>query len=183
MADYHRYFVPGGTYFFTLVTHQRIRLFAADTARTILGDVMRASHESYPVEVLAIVLLPDHLHTLWSLPAGDDRYGLHWNWIKGEFTRRWLADGGSENRQSAARSTEGRRGIWQRRYWEHTIQDENDLEQHFDYIHYNPVKHRYAERPADWQWSSFHRWVEHGHYDANWGANYKPIDLPGNAGE
>jgi len=108
---------------------------------------------------------------------------MRWNWIKGEFTRIWLTNGGKEPPQRATRVREGRRGVWQRRFWEHTIRDEADLEAHFDYIHYNPVKHGYAKRPRDWPWSSFHRWVAHGHYDVDWGRSYVSADLPGDAGE
>ena len=183
MSDYRRYFVPGGTYFFTVVTENRSRLFAHRTARRLLGTVMRECVERLPLEVVAIVLLPDHLHALWTLPPGDARYSLRWQWIKREFTRRWLALGGSEQRRSDARRRERRRGVWQRRFWEHTIQDESDLEAHFDYIHYNPVKHGYVRRTYDWPWSSFRRWVREGHYAVNWAAGRNVAPLPGNAGE
>jgi putative transposase len=103
----------------------------------------------HPFTVIAIVLLHDHLHAIWELPPDDDRYSMRWNWIKRQFTLRWLAQG----------------------------------ENHFDYIHYNPVKHKYVTRPRDWPHSSFHRWVARGHYDINWGAGYTPPQLPGDAGE
>jgi putative transposase len=164
MSDYRRYFVPGGTYFFTVVTERRAPLFAAESARTTLGHVMRECQARHPFTVIAIVLLPDHLHALWELPPGDDRYSLRWNWIKRQFTLRWLALGGREQPRRRSRLRERRRGVWQRRFWEHTIEDETDLENHFDYIHYNPVKHRYVTRPRDWPHSSFHRWVARGHY-------------------
>lgn len=157
MADYRRYFVPGGTYFLTLVTEGRARLFDDPRARRMLGDVMRACRARYPVDVVAIALLPDHLHTIWSLPAGNDRYSLRWRWIKREFTRAWLVTGGGEQVRNASRERERRRGVWQRRFWEHTIRDENDLGAHFDYIHFNPVKHALVRRPRVWPWSSFHR--------------------------
>jgi putative transposase len=183
MSDYRRYFVPGGTYFFTLVAEGRAPLFAEDWTRCILGSLIRRCLSRNPVEVVAMVLLPDHLHSLWTLPPGDDRYSVRWNWIKGEFTKAFLANGGREQPRQASRIRERRRSVWQRRFWEHTIRDEDDLENHFDYIHYNPVKHGYAKRPRDWPWSSFHRWVERGHYDIDWGAGYVQPEMPGDAGE
>jgi putative transposase len=183
VSDYRRYFVPGATYFFTLVTERRAKVFASAVARTLLGNVMRQCLLRYPVRVVAIVLLPDHLHSLWSLPQGDDRYSLRWRWIKREFTRQWLAHGGAEQPRSSARMAERRRGVWQRRFWEHTIRDEEDLGTHFDYIHYNPVKHGLVRRSCDWPWSSFHRWVRAGHYPIGWAATMDDQPLPGDAGE
>jgi putative transposase len=183
MSLYRRFFVPGGTFFFTIVTERRALVFADDTARRILGDLMRRCFMTYPTEVVAIVILPDHLHALWTLPVGDTRYSLRWGWIKGQFTRQWLAGGGREQSRSPARFREGRRGVWQRRFWEHTIRDEADFEAHFDYIHYNPVKHGLVSRPRDWQWTSFHRWVRDGHYSIDWGAGVTLPNMPGNAGE
>ena len=183
MSDYRRNFVPGGTYFFTVVTERRAPLFADQRAQQLLGDVMRGCQAAHHFTVIACVLLPDHLHALWELPAGDERYSLRWKRIKSEFTLRWLAEGGCEQPLRPSRLREQRRGIWQRRFWEHTIRDLDDLECHFDYIHYNPVKHGYVTRPRDWPATSFHRWVERGHYDIHWGAGYVPAALPGEAGE
>ena len=183
MSVYRRYLVPGGTYFFTLVTEQRAPLFGAAPARHLLGRVLRRCMLKYPLEVIAIVLLPDHLHTVWALPAGDTDYSRRWSWIKGEFTRRWLALGGAEATRRATREREGRRGVWQRRFWEHSIRDEHDLETHCDYVHYNPVKHGLVGRPRDWRWSSFHRWVKLGQYEIDWGAGMTLPVVPGNAGE
>ncbi|MEX0678062.1 MAG: transposase [Pirellulales bacterium] len=183
MSHYLRYFVPGGTFFFTVVTARRSPLFMDSRARRLLGDVTRRCFSKYPLTVIAVVLLPDHLHALWALPAGDARYSLRWSWIKGQFTRQWLSFGGREQPRKGSRSREGRRSVWQRRFWEHTIRNEDDLEAHFDYIHYNPVKHGYVPRPRDWRWSTFHRWVAKGHYNINWGAGITPPSVPGNAGE
>lgn len=169
MADYRRYFVPGGSFFFTLVTQRRAKLFAASMARKILGEKLRQCKEKWPFEVNAIVLLPDHLHAIWSLPPGDARYDRRWGWTKKEFSKQWIAHGGAEQPVSHARKERNERGIWQRRSWEHTIRDENDFERHFDYIHYNPVKHGYVDCPKDWPHSSFHRWVKRGIYDPGWG--------------
>lgn len=183
MSEYHRYFVPGGTYFFTVVTEGRARLFAHDAARRLLGNAIRQCRLRYPFQIVAIVLMPEHLHTLWTLPAGDAAYSWRWRWIKREFTRAWLQIGGAEETRSAARLKEQRRGVWQRRFWEHAIRDEADLESHFDYIHYNPVKHGLVQRPRDWPWSSFHRWVHTGHYSIDWAAETTPMAMPYGAGE
>jgi putative transposase len=183
MSDYRRYFVPGGTYFFTLVTEHRARLFEQEPARRLLGSALRQCFGRFPLQVVAMVLLPDHLHTLWTLPAGDDAYAMRWRWIKREFTRAWLSIGGVEQDRQTSRLRERRRGVWQRRYWEHTIRDEADLESHFDYIHYNPVKHALVRRPRDWPWSSFHRWVQAGHYSIDWAAEPNTPISPGNWGK
>jgi len=183
MSLYRRYYVKGGTYFFTLVVQGRSPLFANGAARRLLGSVSRRCVLRYPIDVMAIVLLPDHLHALWSLPRGDANYSQRWSWTKSEFTKQWLAMSGGEQSQSATRNREGRRGVWQRRFWEHTVRDEDDLEAHFDYIHYNPVKHGLVERPRDWPWSTFHRWVAGGHYQVDWGAGIVSPSVPGNAGE
>jgi putative transposase len=125
----------------------------------------------YPFEVTAIVLLPDHCHTVWTLPRGDDRYAMRWRRIKEEFTRAWIAGGGSEAPQSASRIKHRQRGLWHKRYWEHTVRGEDDLQRCVDYIHWNPRKHQLVSRVRDWKWSSFHRFVRDGEYEINWGAD------------
>ncbi len=178
MSDYRRYFIAGGTYFFTLVADHRAPLFANAAARRLLGSVFRRCMLRQPMKVLAIVLLPDHLHCLWTLPPGDDAYSARWRWLKGEFTKHWLAIDGVEQTVNESRKRERRRGVWQRRFWEHTIRDEADLERHADYIHYNPVRHNLVQRPVDWPWSSFHRWVERGHYQVTLAGGDTMEDVP-----
>jgi putative transposase len=169
MADYRRARVEGGTYFFTLVAHSRARLFGNDLARRLLGDKLRECQSERPFQINAIVLLPEHLHAIWTLPSGDADYAGRWARIKKEFTQAWLAAGGAEQPVSTARQARGDRGVWQPRYWEHLIDDEQDFERHVDYIHDNPVKHGHVHCPTDWRPSSFHRWVESGVYDRHWG--------------
>jgi putative transposase len=136
--------------------------------------VLTACRQRWPFRIEAMVLLPDHLHANWSLPRGDTNYPTRWAWIKKEFTKTWLAGGGREHPTSASRRENRRRGVWQRRYWEHTVQDDLDFERHCDYIHYNPVKHGLVACPADWPYSSFHRFVKRGAYPPHWGRS----DLP-----
>jgi len=174
MSDYRRWFVAGGTYFFTLVTYNRYPLFRDARAREFLGDAIREVRSESPFHLLATVLLWDHLHCLWILPPGDDAYPARWKSIKDKFTTTWLAAGGHEEPITSSQRQRGHRGVWQRRYHEHVVRDDGELEVRFDYIHFNPVKHGYVAHPADWCWSSFHRYVKSGHYPANWGSTEPP---------
>jgi REP-associated tyrosine transposase len=173
MPDYRRYFVEGGTYFFTVVTANRAPLFHDPWARYFLGRAVRQERERRPFETLAIVLLPDHLHALWSLPPGDKDYSQRWQAIKAHFSSQWLQFGGQEASVSAGYEKQRRRGVWQARFIEHTIRDEDDLYAHADYLHYNPVKHGLVQCPKDWLWSSFHRFVSRGHYEPDWGCSHR----------
>jgi putative transposase len=168
MPNFRRAWVPGGSFFFTVVTDRRRRLFSSERARCLLGEKLRACQAAWPFTINAIVLLPDHLHAIWSLPSGDAAYPARWAWVKKEFTKAWLAGGGSELSISSARSKEERRGVWQPRFWEHTLESDHDFDRHFDYVHYNAVKHGYVACPSAWPHSSFHRWVREGVYPADW---------------
>ena len=170
MPNYRRFTVPGATLFFTVVTDQRRRFLVDPPARSCLRQAFQVVQQRYPFDIPAIVLLPDHLHALWTLPHGDAEYSIRWRRIEEEFTERYLALGGVEGPRSDSRQRRGERAVWQRRFWEHTIEDEFDFERHVDYIHYNPVKHCLVARPRDWQFSSFLRWVRQGHYPPDWGS-------------
>ena len=117
----------------------------------------------------AVCLLPEHLHCIWTLPEGDADYAVRWKNIKRLFTRSYLKQVGPGGARNASRQRRGEAAIWQRRFWEHTIRDEADLNRHLDDIHFNPVKHGLVQRVADWPWSSFHRYVRLGFYDREWG--------------
>ena len=171
MPNYRRAIVPGGTYCFTIVTYNRAKIFSDPADVSILGDVIRAAKQHWPVTIDAIVLLPDHWHTIWTLPPGDTEYSKRMGWLKKEFTKRWIKSGGDENPVSQSEKSERRRGIWQPRFWEHVIEDDDEFDRYFDYIHWNPVKHQYVTRPQDWKHSSFHRWVAYGVYPLDWGCS------------
>jgi putative transposase len=129
MPDYRRAYVPGGTYFFTAVTHQRRPILCTATARQCLHDAIDQVRAKLPFTLVAIVLLPEHLHTVWTLPPKDAAYPLRWKRIKELFTRNYLDLGGSEATVDRSRRKHGERGVWQRRYWEHLVRDEGDLRQ------------------------------------------------------
>ncbi|MGC8642034.1 MAG: REP-associated tyrosine transposase [Isosphaeraceae bacterium] len=169
MPDYRRAHVPGGMYFFTLVTERRAAILTDPTAREFLRQAFANCRARWPFRIEAIVLLPDHLHAIWSLPPGDANYSLRWAWIKKEFTKSWIDGGGAEETLNDSRHRNRRRGVWQRRFWEHYLEDEDDLERHCDYIHYNPVKHGLVRAPMEWPYSSFHRFVRLGAYPPEWG--------------
>lgn len=118
-----------------------------------------------------MVILPDHLHTIWTMPPDDADYALRWRLIKTRFSRGLPK---TESR-SDSRIAKGERGIWQRRYWEHQIRDEDDLQCHVDYIHINPVKHGYVERAADWPHSSIHRYIARGDFGSDWACDVKEM--------
>ena len=169
MSIYRRYYVAGAMVFFTLVAHQRRKLFAEQRARTCLREAINEVRKTLPFVIDAVVLLPDHMHMLWTLPASDGDFSVRWRRIKSEFTERYLKAGGREGVRSISRKKRKERGIWQRRFWDHVIRDDCDFERHLDYIHYNPVKHGYVSCPRDWPYSSFDSWVKLGVYDPSWG--------------
>ena len=171
MSDYRRYFVPGGTYFFTLVTYGRRPLLTTEKGRIHLRAAIARVRERMPFDLFATVLLPDHWHVVVQLPPGDSSYSTRIKRIKEEFTSSWLRDGLEESSVTVSQHRRGERGVWQPRFWEHTIRCEDDLERCVDYIHWNPRKHELVARVRDWKWSSFHRFVDSGHYDIEWGGS------------
>jgi putative transposase len=168
MPNYRRAYVPGGTFFLTVVTHDRAPLFHDALARKCLRESMALARRDHPFVLLAATLLPEHLHLVIALPENDADFSVRIGAIKARFTRRWLAAGGTERKQSAARRRQDYRGVWQKRFWEHWVRDERDLGRCFDYIHYNPVKHGHVACPHAWPWTTFHRFVREGRYEADW---------------
>jgi putative transposase len=173
---YRRAKIEGGVFFFTLALADRssdLLVRQVDRLRHVYGLVT----ERHPFETIAICILPDHLHAIWALPDGDANFALRWSVIKSYFSRGVPA---GEDRTSS-KITKRDKGVWQRRYWEHAIRNDKDLERHVDYIHFNPVKHGYVTRVCDWPYSSFHRYVARGVLPADWGGDMR--DLPGRFGE
>ncbi|MGD9127595.1 MAG: transposase [Planctomycetia bacterium] len=169
MSKYRRWFRKGGTYFFTVVTHQRRPILTSELGREALHNALEEIRQDRPFSIIAIVLMPEHIHTVWTLPPGDHDYSTRWRRIKGCFTRLYLSAHGQEGKQSDSRTTRQERAVWQRRFWEHTCRDEHDLKRCVDYIHWNPVKHGLVSRVRDYPWSSFERFVRLGEYSLDWG--------------
>ncbi len=168
MAEYRRSYVEGGTYFFTVVTYGRTPIFASESARKILHRAWADVNKRFPFETIAVCLLPDHLHCIWRLPDGDANYSTRWKEIKRRFSVGYIQQVGPGGERNESRQRKNEAAIWQRRFWEHTIEDSEDLEEHLDYIHFNPIKHGYVERAADWPYSSFARYVKEGVYNLDW---------------
>lgn len=161
----------GTTYFFTVVTHERKPVLTTPIGRQCLQSAILEVQQKLPFRMLAVVLLPDHIHTIWQLPHGDVDYSQRWRLIKTRFTRMWLSQHGIEGEISPSRSRKRERGVWQRRFYEHMCRDEADLERCVHYIHVNPLKHGLVNRVVDWPWSSFHRYLKLGMYTASWGSS------------
>ncbi len=176
MPNYRRVLIPGGTYFFTLVTYRRRPLLTSNAARDCLKRSIRKVQQSQPFDLPAICFMPDHLHCIMVLPENDADYPGRWNAIKGLFSKGLRKNGVQVAPVSGGRPEKGGIGIWQRRYWEHLIRDDEDYRRHLDYIHFNPVKHGLVQAPLDWPWSSLHRYVGNGFYEPDWGEQ-EPVSV------
>ena len=163
MTQYRRGRTPGSCWFFTVNLHDRGSSLLTEQI-TSLRAAFRYTMQRHPFRIDAIVILPEHLHTVWTLPAGDADFSCRWRLIKTMFSRTFS----QAESLSASGTSKGERGIWQRRYWEHRIRDADDLARHVDYIHHNPRKHGLVECVADWPWSSFHRYVAAGVLPLDW---------------
>jgi len=152
----------GGTYFFTVTLTDRTSSALADNVTALRAAFRIARHER-PFTIDAIVILPDHLHSIWTLPPGDSDFSGRWKRIKARFTHRLVAAG-----VPIQRHRNGEYALWQRRFWEHTIRNDIDFERHVDYVHFNPVKHKLVRRALDWPYSSFHVYVRRGLLPADW---------------
>jgi putative transposase len=183
MPEYRRVYIEGGTYFITMVTFDRQPIFNGSNARIILRHAWNNVSRRLPFITVAFCLLPDHLHTIMTLPEGDANYSMRIREIKRIFTRFYLAENPCQSPRSTSRNRKHEATVWQRRFWEHTILDEEDLNHHIDYIHFNPVKHGLVKNVSDWEWSSFHRYVKMGYFDVNWGSDYSISNDPSNYGD
>ena len=164
---YRRLRIPGGTYFFTLVTFDRRPIFAdGPTVHLFLSSIEHV-RTKYPFEMPAWVILPEHVHAMWVLPENDTDFALRWGLIKSRFSRQfaqlWETPAPSDSR---LRNRE--RGVWQSRFWEHYIHSDDDYNRHLDYIHFNPVMHGHVRDTGAWPHSSFQEYVAQGVYAADW---------------
>ena len=165
MSRYRRSRSTGSTYFFTVtLADRRSRLLVEEIDR--LRSAYRTVADKLPFTTVTICVLPDHLHAVWELPPGDADFSSRWGLIKTGFSR-----GLNAAFTSPSKLRKREKGIWQRRFWEHEIRDEADLQRHVDYLHYNPVRHGYAARVQDWPHSSFHRFVRAGLLAQDWGGS------------
>jgi len=176
MSHYRRAEVAGGEYFFTVVTERRQRILTDPPMRHALRAAIETVRARRPFRIDGWVLLPDHLHAIWTLPPGDADFATRWRLIKTHVTRCCGADYFRADWLTARRANKRCGTLWQHRYWEHLLRDETDTRHHLDYLHWNPVKHGLVPHVADWPWSSFHRYVAQGTYPADWGGG---IDISG----
>jgi len=171
MPNYRRIQIPGIIYFFTVVTYKRQKMLVIPKSRQILRAMIHEVRQQLPFTICGWVLLPDHIHCIWALPENDSDYSKRWGMIKAGFSKmaknlfhrdEWITDSKRKYREAT---------IWQRRFWEHMIRDEDDFRRHIDYLHFNPVKHGLVKRVRDWPYSTFHRFVKKGFYPPGWGGD------------
>ena len=167
MAAFRRALTPGATYFFTVVTYRRAPVLVRPEWLDALRQSVRSVRVALPFKIVAWAILPDHLHCIWRLPEGDADYARRWSLIKRKVSQATAGRVPSPLEHSRAKRRES--GVWQRRFWEHQIRDDSDLQRHVDYIHWNPVKHGYAASAAQWPYSTIHRFIARGVLAPDWG--------------
>lgn len=178
MPNYRRADIAGGTYFFTVNTFRRLPVLTEAPVRVALREAIHHTRARYSFDIEAWVLVPDHLHCVWTLPEGDADFSIRWSMIKryvskecgASFGAKELSDSGNKRHES---------GLWQRRFWEHQIRDECDFARHADYIHWNPVKHGLVGRACEWPYSTFHRYVREGGASGGLGIDGIAVDGDG----
>ena len=171
MPEYRRVYKTAGTFFFTIVTDHRRKLFADSENVARLRAAIRSVKDDWPFEFVAGVILLEHAHFIWTMPDGDCDYSKRIGRIKALFTRSLAGTNWEKLADRSGRRSRQRHGeseVWQRRFWEHTIRDEKDLENHFHYLHFNPVKHGLCDCPHQWKASSFDHWVKKNVYEPQW---------------
>jgi len=170
MPRYKRAY-EGSTYFFTVVTHRRQPFLCDDNPRQFLREAIIDVRRRHPFKINAWVLLPDHLHCIWTLPDSDAGYSTRWALLKAGFSKRMNKSAGRAHPAiNPSREKHRESGYWQRRFWEHAIRGQRDYNAHMDYIHFNPVRHGLVSVPRDWEYSSFHKLADEGVYDIEWGS-------------
>ena len=164
MPDYRRYYIPNAILFITCVTRERQPFLRERSDVELLLSTMRAVQAIHPFRLLAYVILPDHFHWLMHVSSGHDTFSSVLHSIKRNFTLNY----------KQAHQISGVCNVWQARFWDHVIRDECDFKNHFDYIHWNPVKHGFVSRPENWIYSTYRHWLEHGYYEKGWGHTDEP---------
>jgi putative transposase len=176
MSHYRRVNTAGSTYFFTVVSYRRQQILCDPPIRNALRNAIKDTQLKYPFTIDAWVLLPDHLHCIWTLPEGDADFSRRWSLIKHRVSlvcadeykqNKWITSSKKKRREST---------LWQRRFWEHQIRDQTDFDRHLDYIHYNPVKHGLCGRPGLWPYSTLHRYIKEEKYSCDWAADHSNIE-------
>lgn len=162
--QYRRLYTHGASYFFTVNLQDRTSDLLIQEI-DLLRDCFRKVKQKHPFEINAIVILPDHIHTIWTIPKNDADYSKRWRLIKYYFSHQLK---NQDEYISPSREKKQERGIWQRRFWEHKIRNQQDYNNHINYIHYNPIKHGYVQKVKNWRYSSFHKYVELGILDVDW---------------
>ena len=168
MSNCRRATTSNASYFFTVVAYRRQPILCDEMIRYALRTAIETVRATRPFIIDAWVLLPDHLHCIWTLPEGDADFSTRWMMIKRAVSlacadRYRRADWMTASRRKHREST-----IWQRRFWEHQIRNEDDFIRHADYLHFNPVKHGHVQCVADWPYSTFHRYQRDGIYPPDW---------------
>jgi REP-associated tyrosine transposase len=174
MTDYRRAYIPGASWFFTVNLAERKNNRLLIDQIDLLRRSFKYTQQRYSFRMDAVVNLPDHIHCIWTLPPEDADFSVRWNMLKGYFSRNIE----KTERISASRKSRRERGIWQRRFWEHLLRNQTDVNSHVDYIHWNPVKHGWVKNVRDWPHSRFHRYVEQGVYSDSWGSG-ESYDIDG----
>jgi putative transposase len=172
MPNYKRVYIPGGTFFFTVVTYDRRPILTDPISRRLLRQSWLLEKRCRPFDLEAICLMPDYIHFIFRLPEQDSDYSTRISGMKARFTKSFLENKNGYNGMYITKLGKGERTVWQHRFWEHMIRDEDDFRRHVDYIHYNPVKHGLVSNVKDWPWSSFHRYVRDGIYTSDWGSDF-----------
>jgi len=176
MPHYRRLFT-GSTYFFTVVAYQRRRILCDPALRTALRQAIQKVRRIRPFMIDGWVLLPDHMHCIWTLPAGDTDYSTRWAEIKRQVSNACRTSLHTPELLTRSGRNRGESTIWQRRFWEHQIRDHVDMEKHLDYMHFNPVKHGHVRQVSDWPYSTFHRYVREGIYASDWAGTLEIVEM------
>jgi putative transposase len=175
MSTYRRSATAGGTYFFTVVAYKRQPFLCDPDVREALRQAIHHARENHPFAIDAWVLLPDHLHAIWTLPPDDADFGKRWGLIKSQVSKARGERLHDPGQMTPSKIKHRESTLWQRRFWEHQIRDEADFAHHMNYVHFNPVKHGLVKRAHYWPHSTFHRYVKQGRYPQDWGQS---LDIP-----